>query len=562
MKNIKQLITESATAHSKSVAIEDGNRTISYEELLAGIERLSYDLSKLSTSEFIGIKSDRSIESIIALLSCLVAETPFVFIDERDAEEKNRFKKQILGITKFLESSEISDALSNGEETSTLTTPFDFTSVIKAERPAYAIFTSGSTGEPKCVLVPQDGLAPMTLDHISRLNVRPGSRTLQFARLTFDGSISEILWSICSGGTLVIPPQEAISPGEPLQKTLVDHKITHLKTTPFALTATEPNSEMVLEHVINGGGACRPDTVRKWGNISAFHNAYGLSETTVCNLMSEDLSSRDISGGIPLGNQIGLGSITLQNETSESPGITKGELVIEGKCVALGYISGSKFTPFPSTSGVRKCPTGDIVEYRDGEYYYVERVDRQIKVRGYRIDPGEIERIACHFPGVKEAVFTSGSSSNLSEDSTMLFWSGEAEDRELRAFIQDKVEAYKVPGRLMHVQAMTYTPNGKVDVTNLRSRAEKEMLQSVSITELDDSQDLEKAILREISRLIGMKDITVEDNFFDIGGDSLTSLELVRFLRNLGWSSVGVKDILIAADIDEIIDSADSALKG
>ncbi|MEU9041629.1 MULTISPECIES: non-ribosomal peptide synthetase [unclassified Kitasatospora] len=549
--------------HPDCGAIETTDGSITYREFGEHVRDFTARLESLTEpGEFIGIEAVRTSGSIVAMVGALTAGRPFVFIDPRDSESSNKRKVSSLGINLVAGAPAGSHAprlaatpaeWRDGPDGQHRSSQVDLTEY--QDTLGYAIHTSGSTGEPKCVLVRAEPLVPMVRDHVRRLELDTRCRTLQFARLTFDGCITEILWTLTSGACLVILGEEHLSPGPVLQRTLERYRITHLKTTPFALTATEPSEGMTLKHVINGGGACRQAVLRKWSAAAAFHNAYGLTETTVCNFLSAPLDPDDCKESVPLGDLVGdcgfdLAPLpTAAGEAAGSP-VTRGELVITGNSVAVGYLTAQGVRPFLDDDADRVYHTGDIVECRDGQVYFVERLDRQVKVRGYRLDPGEVESAACRLDGVVEAVVTAESHESGDDDAAdalVCYHLGTATSREVRTHLETVLDSYKVPSVIRQIEAVPYTRNGKVDREALRASRR-------AAPEAERAAAPEDQILELVRRLTGVADAGLDDNFFDIGGDSASTVILVNKLKELGWMAVGVRDVLRAENLKVLVD--------
>ncbi|GAA3685524.1 phosphopantetheine binding protein [Yimella lutea] len=548
--SLAEHIRDTANRTPNAVAIEHAERRITYVELEAAIEHLTETLrTTCPAGRFVGILGQRGPAAVIAIVASLRARRPFVILDDRDSTATNRQKVGLLGV-----------ALITGPEPSGWrpivgpvpekweahpggNTRFDTTGV------AYAIYTSGSTGQPKCVLVRSTPLATIIHDHVDRLEVNGASRTLQFARLTFDGCLTEILWTLSAGACLVIVAEDELAPGDPLQRTLERHRITHLKTTPFALTVTDPTPEMSLERVINGGGACRPNTIARWSSIARFHNAYGLTETTICNLLTRPLDGRKEWQSIPLGDVVGDCDVLVASPHSDHSRPVEGvpgELVITGDSVALGYLTASGVETFDE-----EFRTGDMVELTDNGLCFVQRSDRQVKVRGYRIDPGEIEHAVCRFESVRDAaVVTEGlDARERTDDALVCYYAGDADPTHLRAHLDRTLDPYKVPSVLERVDQLPHTSNGKVDIAALAAgRRERLDSTGTSSTPMD-------TLLQYVAAITGAPAVRPTDNFFDLGGDSASSLALVNKLRSLGWHDAGVRDVLRAQDVAALGDA-------
>lgn len=551
--------------HPDRAAVETADDTVTYREFGRRVGEFASELATLSSpGEFIGIEAVRTPASVIAMAAALRAERPFVFLDPRDSASSNHAKVSSLGVEWIAETSAgthspvlvptPSQWRATAEDRSQ---PVSTPVVPPQDRVGYAIHTSGSTGEPKCVLVGADPLAGVIEDHVRVLELGPESRTLQFARLTFDGCLTEILWTLTAGACLVVLSEENLGPGAVLRTTLEKYHVTHLKSTPYALTATDPTTAMSLRHVVNGGGACRPAVVRKWSGHANFHNAYGTTESTVCNLLSAPLDPGDCTDAVPLGTVVGECGLEVvplpgaQDAPATGSGPRRGELVITGPSVAIGYLTSRGLRRFVDDDANPAYRTGDLVEVRDGQYYFVERLDRQLKVRGYRLDPGEIESAACRLDAVVEAVVDAEAydgADTSAADALVCHYQGEATPRELRAHLEAVLDPYKVPSVLHQVDALPYTRNGKVDRDALRAERRRS-------STAERSAGPGEGILALVRHLTGVDDAGEEDNFFDLGGDSASTVILVNKLKALGWMDAGVRDVLRAQNLKVLIDA-------
>lgn len=559
-ESIADMLHRSIHANANLAALETPTETITYRKLGLLVEEFS---SKIAMStregEFVGIRADRDYTSIVALIATIVSGRPFVFLDPRD-HHSNVNKIELLGIRYQAETNSTTGALSLSELTFSAqkrVSPLYHRTREIGRDVMYGITTSGSTGKPKCVLVAPDSIAQLIIAHVNILQLGPHSRTLQFARLTFDGCITEILWSLTSGATLVMCKEDDLTPGAALQKTLEERRVTHLKTTPFALSVTAPSEKMSLTHVINGGGSCRPSTVRKWSSVSSVHNAYGLTETTICNFLSGPLTMDDCETAVPIGRYIGSGTFEIVPIDPTEPK-KRGELVITGDDVALGYLTHSGIVAFNDDGALFRFATGDIVEEVDGELIYIERVDRQLKIRGFRIDPGEIENSACQLPGVTEAVVIGEKEHGNKSEGLSLYFQGSTTSRMVRSHLQRMLDSYKVPSSITLVSSFPYNVNGKLDKSALYDMRIDEASKIDFPSGFSESA-LAGPVLECVRRLTGVMDASLDDNFFDLGGDSASALVLTTELRDLGWSQVGVRDILRAPKIQALVSQAEAA---
>ncbi|MEJ2767903.1 non-ribosomal peptide synthase/polyketide synthase [Mycetohabitans sp. B46] len=283
---------------------------------------------------------------------------------------------------------------------------------LTARHPAYVIYTSGSTGKPKGVVVTHAGSHNLTAAQIKRFSLSPHSRVLQFASLSFDAAFWELCMSLLSGATLVLGRSEQLLPGDALAKLAADQAITHVTLPPSALAALPADSLSTCSHLIVAGEACPPHLVEQWSQARQMTNAYGPTEATVCAAMRRFLPDETVaevasSIGQPIDN---TQLYVLDDHLQPVPVGVSGELYIGGIGLARGYLNRAALTaerfiaaPF-GPAGARLYRTGDLARWRtDGALDFLGRADHQVKLRGFRIEPGEIEAVLCRHPAVAQA---------------------------------------------------------------------------------------------------------------------------------------------------------------
>jgi hypothetical protein len=230
--------------------------------------------------------------------------------------------------------------------------------------------------------------------------------------------------------------------------------------------------------------------------------------------------------------------------------VRRGELVITGESVAVGYLTEDGVQPFGEEGAASAYPTGDIVELRDGRLHYVERLDRQVKIRGYRLDPGEIENAVCRLGSVQNAVVVAEAHDGADPsdlDALVCYYQGDVDPRSVRRHLEGVLDPYKIPSVLERVDAFPYTPNGKVDRDALH--ASRQVLGA-----LDEPASPRLQVLRLARSLTGVSDVGLDDNFFEVGGDSASAVVLVAKMRELGWVDAGVRDVLRAENLRVLAD--------
>lgn len=278
---------------------------------------------------------------------------------------------------------------------------------------AYVIYTSGSTGRPKGVVVSHRGACNVVQAQIAVFRIEAESHVLQFASMNFDACVSEVMTTLCKGAQLCLAPYEALMPGEPLVSVLQEYQISHATLPPSALALMSAQAELpALEILIVAGELCPPMVAQQWSERRQLINAYGPTEATVC--ATTYLYDRDQSTSLPIGRPIWNTKVyVLDGRMRPVPVGVEGELYIAGDGLARGYLNrpdltAERFLAKPyGEPGSRMYRTGDLGRWRsDGNLEFLGRMDEQVKLRGFRIESGEIEARLREHSQVKDAVVT------------------------------------------------------------------------------------------------------------------------------------------------------------
>ncbi|MCZ7436789.1 amino acid adenylation domain-containing protein [Micromonospora sp. WMMC241] len=421
---------------------------------------------------------------------------------------------------------------------------------------AYVIYTSGSTGRPKGVGVSRAAMGA----HVSRMRRRfglgPDDRVLQFAALAFDASIEQIFPALSCGAALVLPEHGLVAPAQ-LVADVERHRVTVMEVVPGYLTeliaevtadgATAPTwSPARLRLLVLGGDAVRPADLAWWRRHLpdvAVVNTYGPTETTISATVY-DLPA-EVDGIVPIGRAVGDRPLyVLDGHLAEAPVGAVGELFVGGSQLARGYLgrpglTAERFVPDPygREPGGRLYRTGDLVRWRsDGQVEFHGRTDGQVKVRGFRVEVGEVEARLREHPGVRDAVVLAW------RDRLVAYLAGDgvAVD-ELRDRLAERLPGFMVPAVLIVLDELPRTVGGKVDRDRLPDPAGH---RPASDTDAEPPRTPTEEAIADVWRQVLQVDrIGVHDNFFHLGGHSLLATRVAIRLRAAFGCEVAVRTL-------------------
>jgi amino acid adenylation domain-containing protein len=443
------------------------------------------------------------------------------------------------------------------------------------EDPAYIIHTSGSSGRPKGVVVGHAGLANLIEAQRDVLDIRQGDRVLQFAAVTFDASIAEFTLALANGATLHVHSRDDLTPGEPLATVLRRDGVTHAILVPSVLARVTPRRFPALRVLGVAGEECPADLVRAWADKHTLLNLYGVTECSVWSTYARTRAADHAApdSRVPIGLPVRGTLVRVVDENlAPVPAGVPGELLVGGAGVAHGYLDQPELTAERFVSAValhhaaaddtvleaeRWYRTGDLVTARaDGALEFLGRIDDQVQVRGRRIEPGEIEAALTGLPDVGQGAVvahrTPGGDTRLvayvvaAPDRTVA-------ERDVRTALASRLPDYLVPSAVVVVDGLPLTRHGKTDRAALaalplpgRANADTGIGQSPvrSGMPLEASHAaevvLEDALAALIARTLGMAEVTAADNFFDLGGDSLSAADLLSHVQRVYGVHVGL----------------------
>ncbi len=547
--------TDMATAQDPgAVALVFEEREVTYLELDAQSNRLARMLieSGVGPESVVALCLPRSIESVLAVWS--IAKTGAAFLPVDPGHPAARIEHMLgdsgagWGITSRAHNAALSGLVpwlvlddAGFEERLRAYSPSKVTDAdrkapIRIDNPVYLIYTSGSTGTPKGVTVTHRGLSDFALQERETFAATTRSRTLHFASPSFDASVLELVMAVGAGATMVIVPPTVYG-GSELAALLERERVTHCFVTPAALTSVDPDGLTTVGCVVTGGEACPPELVARWAPGRKMFNAYGPTEATVVSSISAALAPNDpVTIGTPTR---GFSEVVLDSRLRAVPVGVAGELYLAGPALARGYhrrypLTATQFVADPfGAPGTRIYRTGDRVRWTpDRRLEYLGRTDAQVKVRGFRIELGEVEVALQTHPRVAQAVTA--------------VWNGDGRDRLIGYVVPDRgasvdprdvlahagkrLPSYMVPAAVVVLDAVPLTVHGKLD----RAALPTPDFSSAATPDRPPRTETENLLAALFAQVLGLDAVGVHDSFFELGGDSIMSIQLVARARDAG----------------------------
>jgi surfactin family lipopeptide synthetase C len=537
-----------------AVAVVLGQQSLTWHALNARANQLARYLRErgVGPETLVGVCVERSLEMVVAVLGILKAGGAYLPLDPAYPPERLGFMIEDAGVPVLIAQERhegripslwaqmvLIDAdwpaiASQSED--------DLSASVTAENLAYVIYTSGSTGKPKGVQVTHRGLCNLSSAQRSLFGPLAGGHVLQFASLSFDAAIWEMVMGLCSGATLHLGTTESLLPGPMLARELERGGITHATLPPSALAMLPEASLPALHTLISAGEPCSSDLVDRWSPGRRFVNAYGPTESTVCATVWTCGGERESPPiGRPLPN---TRAYTLDRDLNPLPVGIAGELYVGGLNLARGYLqraalTAERFVPDPLSGeqGARLYNTGDLARYRsDGAIVFLGRSDHQVKVRGHRIELGEIEAALAEAASVKQSVVVRRDpegGNSLVAYVVALPGAGEANGNDpasLRRHLRERLPEYMIPGAFVYLKSLPLSPNGKVDRQALPAPEAATACQETRAFR-PPRDILEQKLVGIWEEVLGVHPVGVEDDFFLLGGHSLLAVRLMAWIE-------------------------------
>jgi amino acid adenylation domain-containing protein/non-ribosomal peptide synthase protein (TIGR01720 family) len=631
---IHQLFESQNAARPDAASLVDGQHHLSYLELNRRANRLAHCLraSGIGPESLVAICLDRSAEMIVSILAVLKSGGAYVPLDPRYPADRLAFMVKNSGTSLLLTRSEFLDLIQSPGLTTLCIDRFSQmgqwadqnpTTGAIPENAAYVIYTSGSTGRPKGTVVTHSNLDRLFKTTEQMFGFGEDDVWVLFHSYAFDFSVWEMWGALLYGGRLIVVPYHISMSPEAFYEMLVEEQVTILNQTPSALgrliRIDRPGSEFgALRTVILGGEALEIETLKPWLarpaatdlQIPALVNMYGITETTVhVTYKRIDRAELIARAGSSVGNALpDLGAFVLDERLGLAPIGVPGEIFVAGAGVARGYVRRPDLTaerfipnPYSARSGDRLYRSGDLGKYTvAGELEHLGRVDQQVKVRGFRIEPCEIEAALLDIPGITAAKvlprtapatigvrlklrgtcrggprvpsyaapplgrqishrknqvlsMLPGLPPSTTSEKTLVAYvvkNGSIDTKDIRSHLKKTLPDYMIPAAIVNLESLPLTSNGKLDVAALPNPE----YQPAAVSEAFDQPEteLEKSIAAIWQDVLGVPAVGLNDNFFDLGGNSVSIAVACARIRDDVGREVSVVDMFTYTSVSEL----------
>ncbi|MEU5523788.1 non-ribosomal peptide synthetase [Streptomyces sp. NPDC047860] len=551
-------------------AVIEGDSVLTYDGLRTRVTRLARRISVLAagTDDVVALYLPRGTDLVVAATAALTAGVAYLALDTDQPTARSRALVEGAGAKLVITRAALADQVAVADATAVLVDAPDDTET--AETPetawpptsphpsaaAYVTYTSGSTGRPKAVVVEHGGLANLVDWYGRQYELTPADRMTQLARPSFDAFALEVWPCLAHGAALHIVPQELLATPADLVSWLHARRITvGFVPTPLAMELTgtpwprEEDGSARLRAMLVGGD--RLSRGAPAGLPFTMYNNYGPTEGTVVATCGR-VPTEDERPGTPpsIGTPIdGVTAYVLDPQGEPVPDGEPGQLYIGGAGVARGYLNAgpedaARFSddPYADEPGARRYATGDLVRRdADGHLHFLGRIDDQLKINGVRVEPGEVEAVLLKHAGVLAAAVVPHRADPDGAAALVAYvvLAEGTDPAEVRGRAADELPAVMVPVAVLPVRSLPLTSHGKVDRADLAARP---LPEAEDAPEGTYTSALERQIAGLWTQLLGVPSVAPSDSFFDLGGDSLRVIRLVKAARKQGLE-------LIADDI-------------
>ncbi|MBV9787113.1 MAG: amino acid adenylation domain-containing protein [Chloroflexi bacterium] len=597
---LHEIFSAQATATPDAVAVTYQQTSITYGELDLRSNQVAQYLHTLGITPgeaLIGLCVEPSIEMIVGILGILKAGGAYVPIDPAYPAERIAFVLEDAQVKVLLTQSQLVGKLPqhtaqivslDGDQPLIAQQPTtNLAAAMSPDYVAYVIYTSGSTGKPKGVQVTHGNVSRLFSATEHWYDFGPRHVWTLFHSFAFDFSVWEIWGALLYGGRLVVVPYMTTRSPQDFYQLLSDEGVTVLNQTPSAFrqlmqvdeTAFQPG-RLSLEYVIFGGEALNLKSLRPWfarhgDQQPQLINMYGITETTV-HVTYRPLSAADVDApGSMIGQPIPDLQLYILDEHHEPvPLGIAGELYVGGAGVARGYLNRENLTaerfiqhPFDTDPRARLYKTGDLARMLpSGDIEYGGRGDKQVKIRGFRIELSEIESVILQHPAVRETIVVAAedtASASGQPDQRLIAYLVVHQEQaptfgQLRSFVKRRLPEHMIPAAFITLDTIPMTHNGKVNYRALPAResGKKLMTEQPAVA---TSRPIEHSVARIWGELLGVEQVGLQDNFFEIGGHSLLATQVMTRIQAAFGVQPSLRDFFATPTVAGLVQSIEIA---
>ncbi|TDB92303.1 non-ribosomal peptide synthetase [Actinomadura sp. 7K534] len=579
-ETIPEMFRRRVAERPGAVAVVDGPRTLTYSELDALSDRMARLLAQygVGPESVVGVAVPRSAEMVAVMLGAGKLGAAFLPLDLAHPADRLAYMLGDAGAAAVVVTEQVAGkvpevegvrpvVLDDPEVAARLagTEPGGPFPHVALDQAAYVIYTSGSTGRPKGVVVPHEGIGSLVATAVDRMGLTPDSRVLQFASIGFDVTIFELAMALCHGGRLVLVPDEARVPGPELTGFMNDQGITHAILPPSLVAALPAGcAPPAGATVLVGTETVPPGVIARWAGHLRLLAAYGLTEATVNSTLWP--AEEGWTGAVPIGApDPNTRAYVLDERLRPVPPGVPGELYVAGRGLARGYLgrpglTAERFVACPfGPPGARMYRTGDRARRRPGgDIDFLGRADDQVKVRGFRIEPGEVAGAMTRHPGVRQAAVVAdrgGPDTRLIGYAVPEPGEGPPDPAEVRAHVATLLPDYMVPAAVVVLDGpLPLTPNGKLD---RRALPAPDWAVMTGSARPDTPRQRELAAM--FAEVLGLPGVGLHDNFFELGGHSMSAMRLLARVRTALDAGLALRDVFDAPTVAALAERIDAA---
>ncbi|WP_155373804.1 non-ribosomal peptide synthetase [Catellatospora vulcania] len=563
------LVADHAAERPDAVAVRQWDTVLTYRQLCTAAATLAATLRAAGPQPLVGVCADRQPMLVAGLLGVLASGAAYVPLDPALPPARLRDIAREAGLRTVV-CDPLGARLLDGADLHLLPLPAEADSAGRgpdrcaaaADDLAYVMFTSGSTGRPKGVMIPHSALTEFVVSLADIATLSSDSVALGFASIGFDASVIDLLAPLAAGGTVALAGTADRADPVRLQRFCAEHRVTAAFVPPALLPVLDPSGLPDLRVVLTGSEAPGPEQVARWSaGGRRFLNLFGPTETTVLVTWFE--ATGDWDRPLPIGRPAANHRVYVVDEHLRpvADGVP-GELLAGGAGLARGYLGAPDLTeerfvpdPFSGVPGARLYRTGDlVVRQPDGLLHFLGRVDRQVKIRGQRVEIGEVEAVLRSHPGVGHAAVAAVDGPGGTR--LIAFTTGAATPQALHEHCAARLGPAMVPARITAVPELPLLSSGKVDLDRLVA----DDVPPVDGTPFAaPATPTETEVAAVWAELLGLDRVGRDDDFFDTGGHSITAMRLVAALRPRLRRDVAIEDVLQGRTLREIAARAQAA---